>query len=59
MICLLDSIEIAEGDETRRDELYDNKKLKGNYHPRIMLKDISGFAEHQEKLHMGSVIIYK
>ena len=34
----------------RRDELALNKKIKGKYHVKIMLKDVFGFAEHQEKL---------
>ena len=46
MICLLDSMEIAEGDET-------NKNIKGKYHLRIMLKDVFGSAEGQEKATYG------
>ena len=37
----------------RRDELTSNKNVKGNYHRRIMLKDVFGFAEHQEKATYG------
>ena len=33
----------------RRDELALNKNIKGKYHLKILLKDIFGFAEHQEK----------
>ena len=33
----------------RKDELVLNKNIKGKYHRRIMLKDVYGFAEHQEK----------
>ena len=33
----------------RKSELSNNKNIKGKYHMRIYLKDISGFAEHQEK----------
>ena len=33
----------------RQRELTNNKNIKGNYHVTIMLKDIFGFAEHQEK----------
>ena len=33
----------------RRDELTTNKNVKGKYHLKIMLKDIFGFAEHQQK----------
>ena len=37
----------------RRDELALNKNIKGNYHLKIMLKDVFGFAEHQEKATYG------
>ena len=33
----------------RKNELTNNKTIKGKYHIRIHLKDIFGFAEHQEK----------
>ena len=33
----------------RKNELSNNKSIKGKYHIRIYLKDIVGFAEHQEK----------
>ena len=33
----------------RKRELTNNKNIKGKYHIRIYLKDIFGFAEHQEK----------
>ena len=33
----------------RQRELTNNKNIKGKYHVTIMLKDIFGFAEHQEK----------
>ena len=33
----------------RKNELTTNKKIKGKYHIRIYLKDVFGFAEHQEK----------
>ena len=32
-----------------KNELSNNKSIKGKYHIRIYLKDIFGFAEHQEK----------
>ena len=35
--------------ERRRRELTNNKNIKGKYHVTIMLKDIFGSAEHQEK----------
>ena len=37
----------------RRDELALNKNIKGKYHVKIMLKDIFGYAEHQEKATYG------
>ena len=37
----------------RRDELARNKTIKGKYHVKIMLKDIFGYAEHQEKATYG------
>ena len=36
-----------------RRELTINKNMKGKYHIRIYLKDIFGFAEHQEKIAYG------
>ena len=33
----------------RKNELTNNKSIKGKYHIRIYLKDIFGFAENQEK----------
>ena len=37
----------------RRNELTNNKNIKGKYHVRIYLKDIFGYAEHQEKATYG------
>ena len=37
----------------RQDEMTDNKRVKGKYHVRIMLKDVFGFAECQEKATYG------
>ena len=37
----------------RQDEMTDNKRVKGRYHVRIMLRDVFGFAEHQEKATYG------
>ena len=37
----------------RKDELALNKSVKGKYHVRIMLKDVFGFAEGQEKATNG------
>ena len=43
-----------DGNRARRqDEMTDNNRVKGKYHLRIMLKDIFGFAEHQEKATYG------
>ena len=33
----------------RRNELTNNKNIKGKYHIRVYLKDVFGFAEYQEK----------
>ena len=35
--------------ERRRNEITNHKNVKGKFHLRIMLKDVFGFAEHQEK----------
>ena len=35
--------------DSRQQELTENKNIKGKYHVTIMLKDLFGFAEHQEK----------
>ena len=43
------SIGFAYSRNRRRDELALNKNVKGKYHVKIMLKDVFGFAEHQEK----------
>ena len=37
----------------RKRELSNNKNIKGKYHTRIYLKDIFGFAEHQEEATYG------
>ena len=37
----------------RRDELAHNKNIKGKYHVKIMLKDVFGFVEHQQKATYG------
>ena len=37
----------------RRDELTYNKNTKGDNHVRFMLKDVFGFAQHQEKATHG------
>ena len=37
----------------RQQELSNNKNIKGKYHVRIMLEDVFGFAENQEKATFG------
>ena len=37
----------------RRNELTNNKNIKGKYHDRIYLKNVIGYAEHQEKTTYG------
>ena len=37
----------------RKRELTNNKTIKGKYHTRIYLKDVFGYAEHQEKATYG------
>ena len=37
----------------RRDELNSNKNIKAKDHLRIMLRDVFGFAQHQEKATYG------
>ena len=37
----------------RRDELANNKNIKGKYHLILLLEDVFGFAEHQEKATSG------
>ena len=47
------SIGFDRNPNRRKDELSVNKSVKGKYDVRIMLKDIFGFAEHQEKATYG------
>ena len=51
------SDDLSEGfDRSRnrkKDELALNKTMKSKYHLRILLKDVFGFAEHQEKATYG------
>ena len=37
----------------RKKELTNNKNIKGKYHARIYLKNVFGYAEHQEKCSLG------
>ena len=50
-----DDLSIAfDGDRTRRrNELSNNKNIKGKYHVRIYLKYIFGSAEYQQKATYG------
>ena len=43
------SIGFGRSGNRRKDELAQNKNVKGKYHLRSLLKDVFGFAEHQEK----------
>ena len=47
------SIAFDRDREERQLELTNNKNLKGKYQVRIMLRDIFGFPEHQEKTTFG------
>ena len=47
------SIGFDRGCERRKDELAQNKNVKGKYHVRIMLKDVFEFLECQEKASYG------
>ena len=47
------SIGFDRSRDRRKQELTNNKNIKGKYHIRIYLKDIFGFAEHQEKATYG------
>ena len=47
------SIGFDRSSARRREEMTNNKNVKGKYHLRIMLKDVFGFAEHQEKATYG------
>ena len=47
------SIGFDRSSARRRAEMINNKIVKGKHHLRIMLKDVFGFAEHQEKVTYG------
>ena len=47
------SIGFDRSRERRRNELTNSKNIKGKFHVRIYLKDVFGFAEHQEKATYG------
>ena len=47
------SIDFDRSRNRRRDELTPNKIIKGKYHLKIMLMDVFGFAECQEKATYG------
>ena len=50
------SIGFDRSSARRRIQMTNNKTVKGKHHLRIMLKDVYGFAEHQEKATYASVI---
>ena len=43
------SIGFDRSSARRREEMTTNKNVNGKIHLRIMLRDVFGFAEHQEK----------
>ena len=47
------SINFDHSHNRRRDDLTSKKNVKGKYHLRIVLKDVFGLAEHQEKATFG------
>ena len=47
------SISFDRSATRRRAEITNNKNVKGKFHVKIMLKDVFGFAEHQEKATFG------
>ena len=47
------SIGFVSSSARLRAEMTNNKTVKGKYHLRFMLKDVFGFAEHQEKATFG------
>ena len=47
------SIGFDRSSARRRAEMTNNKSVKGKHHLRIMLEDLFGFAEHQEKATNG------
>ena len=47
------SIGFDRSSARRREEITKNKNVKGKFHLRIMLKDVFGFAEGQEKTICG------
>ena len=47
------SIGFDRGSARRQAEMNNNKNVKGKNHLRILLKDVFGFAEYQEKATYG------
>ena len=43
------SLDFDRSSERRQYDTTNNKNVKGKFHLRIMLRDVFGFAEHQEK----------
>ena len=47
------SIGFDRSSARRREEMTKNKTVKGNFHLRIMLKDVFGYSEHQQEATYG------
>ena len=50
------SVEFDRDRGRRKNELTNNKIIKGKYHFRIKIKDVFGFVENQEKEHTELLI---
>ena len=51
------SIGFDRSSARRREEMTNNKNVKGKFHLRIMLRDVFGYSEHQQKPNYG--LVYK
>ena len=47
------SIDFDRSSASRREEITNNKNVKGKFHLRFMLRDVFGFVGHQEKATYG------
>ena len=47
------SVGFDRSSSRRREEMTNNKNVKGKFHLRIMLKDVFGYSEHQQKATYG------
>ena len=47
------SVDFDRSRNRSRDELTNKRNVKVKYHPKLLLKDVSRFAEHQEKATYG------